>query len=295
MPSQKHESRIFLFRNQPALAAKLLRDVHGLSLLEHRAVRIFSADITEVQPAEYRADMVVLLCGDDGEPVLGIIVEVQLQSHPPKKFAWPAYVACLRAKLKCPVSLLVLTPDDAVARWAAEPIALGPGSGYVTPHVIGPSDIPEVFDEEQARANPELAVLSAIAHGKDDDAERAARIALAAQKASFDLDDDRSKLYCALISISLGEAARAVLKTMDIQTFMQTYECQPEFTQPYVEKGMVQGELKGRVAMVLRLLAVRFGPVEAPARARIQQASIDELESIGERLLTAATLQEALG
>ncbi len=39
-------------------------------------IRLESAELTDVKPAEYRADLVVLLC--DGEPVLGIVVEVQL-------------------------------------------------------------------------------------------------------------------------------------------------------------------------------------------------------------------------
>lgn len=136
----------------------------GTELPEHSEIQIFSADITEVQPAEYRADLVLLLRDDGGEAVFGIIVEVQLQPHKPKKYTWPAYIANLRSQLERPVSLLVFAPNDAEARWAAEPIDLGGGSGYVTPHVIGPSGIPEVLDEEQARANPELPVLSAMAH-----------------------------------------------------------------------------------------------------------------------------------
>ena len=39
-------------------------------------MRIESADLTEVVPAEYRADLIVLLV--DGKPVLAIVVEVQL-------------------------------------------------------------------------------------------------------------------------------------------------------------------------------------------------------------------------
>ena len=35
-----------------------------------------------------------------GEPVLGIIVEVQLQTTGEKRFTWPVYVAALRARLE---------------------------------------------------------------------------------------------------------------------------------------------------------------------------------------------------
>jgi hypothetical protein len=46
---------------------------------------------------------------------------------------------------------------------------------------------------------------------------------------------------------------------------------------------------------VTHQLSVRFGSLDAEARARIQRASTAELQRIGERLLTARTLQEALG
>jgi len=43
------------------------------------------------------------------------------------------------------------------------------------------------------------------------------------------------------------------------------------------------------------LLAVRYGPLTDEVQAGIRAASIAELDAIAERLLTASTLQEALG
>ena len=48
-------------------------------------------ELTEVQPAEYRADAVVVLLDRD-VPVRVIIIEVQLAVDPRKRFSWPAYV-----------------------------------------------------------------------------------------------------------------------------------------------------------------------------------------------------------
>ena len=76
MPSQLHEALLLLFRNRPGLAPDLLRDVLHLDLPLFTDARIDSADLTEVQPAEYRADLVILLL--DGVPVYGIVVEAQL-------------------------------------------------------------------------------------------------------------------------------------------------------------------------------------------------------------------------
>jgi hypothetical protein len=76
MPSQLHELHLLLFRNRPALAAQLIRDVLAVELPSFGEARIDSADLTDVQPAEYRADLVIQLVRD--RPVYGIVVEVQL-------------------------------------------------------------------------------------------------------------------------------------------------------------------------------------------------------------------------
>jgi hypothetical protein len=114
MASRAHEALLLLFRNRPALAPELLRDALHLSVPRFTEARIESAELTDVQPAEYRADLVVLLY--EGRPVLGIVVEVQLRPDEDKRFSWPAYVANLRARIRCPVCLLVVTVDDGVAR-----------------------------------------------------------------------------------------------------------------------------------------------------------------------------------
>lgn len=288
MPSQLHEVLLQLFRNRPELAPELLRDALHQELPAYTEARIDSADLNEVQPAEYRADLVVLLF--DGVPVFGIVVEVQLSPDERKRYVWPVYVAGLRARLKCPVCLLIVTADDACARWAAKPIVIGGGS-YLVPWVLGPSGVPEITDESIARADPELAVLSAMAHGKDADAEKSVRIALAAQLASVNLDEDRSTLYCDLILNSLSEVARRAFKTMR----MFKYEYQSDFAKQYVAQGRMEGRMEGRVDLVLRLLNVRFGALSEDVKARITTSSLSELDAIGERLLTAQTLQEALG
>src|SRR5881394_1562263 len=104
MLSQLHEALLLLFRNRPGLAPELLRDVLRIDLPHYTEARIDSADLTDVQPAEYRADLVILLV--DGVPVLGIVVEAQLSADRRKLYVWPAYTANLRARLELPVCLL---------------------------------------------------------------------------------------------------------------------------------------------------------------------------------------------
>jgi hypothetical protein len=287
MPSHLHESHVLLFRNQPALAAELISEtLHG-AIPNYRQARIASADLTDIQPAEYRADLVIEL--HEESPVFGIVLEVQLSVDERKGFVWPAYVAGLRARLSCPVCLLVVTVDEVVARWASKCVQLG-GLHHFTPYVLGPSGVPQVIDENEARANPELAVLSAMAHGRDADIERSARIAKAAQLASTDLDEDRSTLYFDLIYQSLGEAARKALRTME----PRKYEYQSDFARHYFAQGKEHGEAAGRSDLILRLLELRFGQVDADIQSAVRSAPIPDLNAIGERLLTAKSLDEAL-
>jgi uncharacterized protein DUF4351 len=292
MPSQLHEVLLELFRNRPSLAPELLRDVLHVELPKFIEARIDSADLNDLQPASYQADLVVRLVTD--VPVLGIVVEVQLSAKERKRFVWPAYAANLRARLECSVCLLVVAVDEAVARWAAKPIDMGNGSRFV-PLVISPSGVPQVTDPAQARAYPELAVLSAMAHGKDADSDKSVQIALAAQFAVAGLDQDVAKLYFDLVHHSLSEAARRALQAMD----PRKYEYQSDFARRYVAegeaKGEARGEARGRAALVARLLASRFGSLGHEVETRLADASIADLDAIGDRLLTAQTLDEALG
>ena len=188
------------------------------------------------------------------------------------------------------MSLLVVTADEATARWAARPIDLGGGNCFM-PMVLGPSGVPEVTDGSLARQDPELAVLSAIAHGRSVETGKAVRIAIAAQQASVELDEDRSRLYFDLVLASLSEAARQELQNMD----PAKYEYQSEFARRYVAQGRAEGKSEGRADLIARQLALRFGAPGDEVRVRLRTASIEELDMIGERLLTARSLQEALG
>ena len=98
-----HEILVDLFKNRPSLAAEILVEVLGVSLPAYTEARVASADLTEIQPAEYRADVVVLLLDRDA-PVRVVIVEVQLSVDPKKRLSWPAYVTVSRALHGCPAA-----------------------------------------------------------------------------------------------------------------------------------------------------------------------------------------------
>ena len=293
MSSYLHELLILLFRNRSQSAAELLREVE-VQLPEYDEIRLDAADLSNLRPAEYRADLVLFLVRESRK-VLGVIIEVQLTCDEDKPYAWPAYIANLRARHRCPVCLLVITIEDVVSRWAGRSIQLGPGT-QCNPWVVGPSNTPVVSDLREAKVNVELAVLSAIAHGQNKDVALAARVASAAIVASADIDAERSRLYLDLILISLSKGSPQLLEaTMN----SLGYEYQSDFARRYVAQGRVEGRVEGKtegkVEIVLKLLALRFGSLSEAVQTRVRNAPGTQLDVMAERVLTALTLEEALG
>src|ERR1700729_440714 len=123
MPSSLHEELIFLLRKGFGLAPKLLKRERA-DVPEYTEIRIESSDLTDLKPAAYRADLVLLLLKEK-QRELGIIVEVQLSVDADKRYTWPAYLANLRDRIRCPVYLLIIAIEESVARWAGKPIELG--------------------------------------------------------------------------------------------------------------------------------------------------------------------------
>ena len=271
MPSFDHESLVLLFRNQPELAAQLLREALHLDLPAYTEARLASSDLTEVVPTEFRADAVVLFVGD--KPVLGVIVEVQLSRDERKRFTWPAYVSVLRARHECPVELLVVAPDRAVATWAAAAISLDlADASLVCPRVLGPDAIPVVTDAEQAARRPELAVLSAMAHGKGD-AETAVAIARAASSALGLLPDDQQMLYFILIESALGDAARKAFEMLP-----EAEKIVEKFISERQQRSFDKGRAAEKAADVLEVLDARELVATEAERERI--LGCEELETL---------------
>jgi hypothetical protein len=270
MASVRHEGLVALFRNRPTLAPELLRDVLGLELPRYSEARIESSDLSQALPAESRADLVVLLL--HGKPVLAVVLEVQLSRDPDKKYSWPVYLSSLRARLRCPTELLVVAPHKAVARWCAQPIAVGSSGFTLRPWVLGPEAIPVVTDERLAREDPELAVLSVIAHGKSQAGPAIAQVVL---KATRQLEGERAMLYLELTQRSLSQAARSAFEAL-----MQNLTFKTELARKYFtgvkharkegkEEGKEEGKQEGKQEAVLAVLAGRGLRVDAQARQRI--------------------------
>ena len=221
---------------------------------------------------------------DGDEPALVLIIEVQLGIDPRKRFTWPEYAMGARAARGCSVGLLVIAPDPDVAAWCREPIETGIPGFVLRPPVLGHAGVPVVTDPAEAARRPELAVLSAMAHGTS---EAGAAIAAALLPALLRRGDEKTKLYHDLVLNSLNEAARRALEAM-----MKGYEYQSDFAKMYVAEGRVEGEARA----LLTVLRSRGLAVSEATRARIlAQTDPEQLERWLEKAGIATSLAEVLG
>ena len=68
-----------------------------------------------------------------------------------------------------------------------------------------------------------------------------------------------------------------------------------DWTQQWKQEGRQEGRQEGEAALLRRQLIRRFGALPAWAEDQLARASIEELETWGDRVLDAATLTEVLG
>lgn len=265
-----HEAVLDMFRHRPGLAADLLAGPLGLAVPEHAEAPPRPAEVTELRPAEHRADTVVVLRNGD-RAVWTVVVEIQLRPDDDKPWIWPEYLVGVRRRLRCPAVLLVVCRDTATARWAATPIDLGP------------DDIPVLTDPSDASRTPELAVLSALFHVHDDGPFA---VLDALVEALDQVDPGQAVEYAHLILSELPAIARGYLEEL---MSTETYEYQSEFTR----RLEARGETTGRAKLLLRQLAARGVTVPPAARERITACTDpDQLDTWGVRVLNAQTVED---
>jgi hypothetical protein len=257
--------------------------------------RLTEAALNQLVPVEYHADAVVLFIDfvdRENKPVFGTICEVQLQPDARKLFTWPLYSVAARARHGCPFVVTVVTPDTTTSRWASQPIDLG-GGNHFRARVVGPEGIPRVTDRDLASREPQLAVLSVLAHGRDE-VETAVPIARAAVDAVLSLPDEQRLLYSILIEQALSEAAR---KALDMDTQIEKF-----FTEAHRRsfdrgkaEGKAEGEAKGEAKALVVFLKRRGLAITADQQDRILTCTdLATLDRWLDRALSASSVDELL-
>jgi len=177
-PSYIHQALVEIFRDRTRLAANVLQWI-DTEIPTYDEASVESSDLSEIAPAEYRADAVIFL-KHGGCKELGIVVEVQLRRDEDKRYPSTAIVA------------------------------------------------------------------------------------------STTLDNDHASMYVDLILLFLSEGARRALQAMK----PAGYEYQSDFARRYIAEGLAkgrqEGKVEGRAEIVLKQLALRFGPPADDVQTRVR-------------------------
>jgi hypothetical protein len=147
----------------------------------------------------------------------------------------------------------------------------------LAPLVLGKAAVPVVTDLELARRQPEVAVLSAMAHGERSGEKGVFEALLAALEV---VDHDHAKMYADLVLAALPAAVRAHL-----EGFMatMTYRYQSDFARRYYAEGKVEGKARA----VLTFLDARG--IEVPDSVREDIAGCTDLDQLDTWIRRAAT------
>ncbi|MCX4247441.1 hypothetical protein [Paraliomyxa miuraensis] len=287
-----------LVTEYPELWPELLRRCLGIELPDDVEVLQGPETVRQLHAADHTADgtmVVKRVC--DGAPVEALVNEIQCKRDDDKWWTWPLHLAGIRARLKCPTTLVVLTPYQSTARWAARPIDVGRGRMTLRPLVIGPAQIPCTMDLDDARQHPALATMAVMVHGRRPGSRSLSKIALRAVHERLEEQREGSTLLLDLITASVGaKALEEMEEEMEIGTNVSfTKIGRQKFAEGHAlgrkegrEKGREEGREKGREEgrrdarrqAILLVLQSRGLVITQAQRRRLERCPDDEqLES----------------
>lgn len=289
-----HEAPLELCARHPELVPDLLRRLCGQTLPSYSALRLTPATFNQTVAQEFRADQ-ALVCEQDGQPVLAVVLEVQRQPDDSKQRAWPLYTAALFAEYGCLTYLLVLATSAATARWARQPISrFHPSSPWV-PLVISPEDVPRIATLPDAEANVPLALLSALLHADGELGEAVAYSALRALHQAAPSQGEAMDRLWWMLGLLGGIVSKE--RFTNIQRLIMLdpttrFVPRTEFDSPPYFRGLAEGECSA----LLTVLAARGIEVTEAQKQKILVCSdVGQLQIWLRRAATATTVAEVLG
>jgi hypothetical protein len=285
MPSGEHETPIALAKLDPGLMTWLLAHLFDVKVPDYHHARARPTDVRVVVPRTYHADGMLLYCDAADQPVLAVVLEVQRSWDNTKRWTWKLYVAQLEAELSVNAALVVYCPDPALARWYRDMFEPEGLSLPLRPFIFTAQDVPLVTDVELARANPALAVFSAICHGGAD--VDAAFPALA--QALRALGPKSAILYHDIVLAGLPPAPRARW-----EAYMSA-ATGSEYRSELLREADARGRALGEGQAVLTVLDARGVPVSEAIREQILACTdLTQLDTWLRRAVTAATDDEVI-
>lgn len=285
MVTHKHETPLRLLQDNPKLATEPYCGLLGQRLPAHTSVREGSeAMACDDKPDKRDCDNLEVYCHGD-EAVFALIVEVQLRESGDKHYSWPDCLIAVRSRLRRPVGLVAICPDQATAKRASRPVETGRTGSTLVPFVIDPGLIPVVTDPGKVRGREQMVPLSAMTRG-DGEEGRAVMAALGGALAA--LPEHLQVKYARIASNTLTDTALERLEALMTDTIRRRNS-----GDSILHRLETEGEARGEASMLLRILERRGIAVDDVAQARIASCTdVEQLERWGGRALETERVEE---
>jgi hypothetical protein len=121
MPSNWHDSAKRLFERNAGLASEIMRELLDVDLPPGLPETLLSPVLSDKPPGTPIPGTVILI-GQPRHPLRAIVLEFRDDKDDSRRRQWPHDVMAIWLHHECPVDLLVICPNEEVARWYAEPI-----------------------------------------------------------------------------------------------------------------------------------------------------------------------------
>lgn len=176
-----------------------------------------------------------------------IVFEVQRNIDKKKHQSWIGYIASLYREKPDPVDVVVITDSKRVETWARKPIQYGTRHHWA-PMVLGPSNVPLSFEEQELKGRPQLGAFCSMIHAKRKRAESLYDLTWTQTKKMLEageLDEREFRaIFVTLFEASTLEWRRRCLE-VDMQKLDVLQEMEERARQRGKEAGLKEGIEKG--------------------------------------------------
>ena len=304
MPSVEHEAPLEVIRQQPDVVADLLRRILPQLPLPARVTgALGSADMSQVAPTQYFADMVVVLTDQQTrKPVLAVVIEPQGRDRKTKKVSWPVYLTTAIKANKVPRAILVVICwDPREAALCRRVISTGHPGFDLYPIVVDPRTFPS-----SKAGSPYLTILAGATKAIDLGTPGGRDTVLTAIEQAKASHADTAALATIILGVADAAARRELEALMTSPKFHSTFvdgllqqgeeRGLEKGLERGMEKGMERGAVKSRVEDLIKVLKSRGLELTKAQRKLVTScADLTQLATWFDQALDAKTTDEIFG
>ena len=292
MPSVEHEAPLEVIRQQPDVVADLLRRIlPRLPLPTRVSGALGSADMSQIAPTQYFADMVVVLTDQQTrKPVLAVVIEPQGRDRKTKKVSWPVYLTTAIKANKVPRAILVVICwDPREAARCRRVIPTGHPGFDLYPIVVDPRTFPS-----WEGSSPYLTILAGATKAIDLGTPNGRDAVLTAIEQTRASDADTAALATIILGVADSAARRELEALMASPKFHSTFV--DGLLQQGEERGLEKGAVKSKVEDLIKVIKARGLELSKAQRNLVTScADLSQLAAWFDQALDAKTTDEIFG